>query len=184
MAGKLCIPNLEKYLEDEYIPDKGIGWFVPPALADSSATSYYAPGSSRSANASAEPRTNEYSELIAIKTSPENDGKIHDIISSSMKTAGIPAKSLSLASGVPQHIIEQVISKKEYRPSKNVLLSLCIGLRFSVEQAQELLSYEGHDFRRGSRFDLIVKYCLANEYFDFEGINGILSTYGEGHLGA
>ena len=101
-----------------------------------------------------------------------------------MKTAGIPAESLSLASGVPQHIIEQVISKKEYRPSKNVLLSLCIGLRFSVEQAQELLSYEGHDFRRGSRFDLIVKYCLANEYFDVEGINGILSTYGEGHLGA
>lgn len=184
MTDELCIQRLEKYLENEYLPDKGIGWFVPPALADSSHASYCIPGFSRNTSISAGPRSNEYSELIAIKTNPENDGKIHDIISSSMKSAGIAAEALSLVSGVPQHTIEQIISEKKYRPSKNALLSLCIGLRFSVEQAKELLSYEGHDFRRGSRFDLIVKYCLENEYFDVEGINKVLSRYGEGHLGA
>ena len=61
MAEKLCIPNLEEFLENEYLPDKGIGWFVPPALAESSAASYCAPGSTRSSDTSAEPRANEYS---------------------------------------------------------------------------------------------------------------------------
>lgn len=184
MAEKLCIPNLEEFLENEYLPDKGIGWFVPPALAESSAASYCAPGSSRSAGTSAEPRANEYSELVAKKSDPKNDGKIQNIISNSMKAAGIAAEALSLTSGVPQHTIEEIIYEKGYRPSKNTLLSLCIGLHLNAEQAQELLNYEGHDFRRGSRFDLIVKYCLDNEYFDVEGINEILSAYGEGHLGA
>lgn len=183
MLTEALLADIEAYLSDAYLPDKGIGWFVPPALTERSEATYAKPGEP-CADIPVGAKPNEYSTLVATKFDEKSKGRIKERVFACAERLGIDDAALSEASGVSPEVIARLRAEDDYRPSKNALLALSIGLHLSVEQAAELLAFEGHDFRRGSRFDLIVRYCLDNGLYELDAIDELMTRYGEAHLGA
>lgn len=183
MLDEQLLSDIETYLNENYLPDKGIGWFVPPALTEQSKTTYTRPGEIES-DMQIEGKPNEYSTLVSTKFDEQSKGQIKEKVCGYLEERGLSDEDLSAASGVSEDVIAQLKEKDDYRPSKNAVLALSVGLHLSVAQAEELLALEGHDLRKGSRFDLIITYCLNHEFYDVETINQLMQRYGEAHLGA
>lgn len=84
------------------------------------------------------------------------------------------------------HIDRKLFSKlrrKDYRPSKNTVLALIIGLRLNMDEAKELLSYAGFTFSPCEKTDLIVSFFLEKGKYNINDINEALYLYGERCLG-
>ena len=183
MLDENMLSDIESYLGDNYLPDKGIGWFVPPALTEQSKTTYANPGQADK-QIQVEGKPNEYSTLVSTKFDEQSKGQIKEKVCAYIEQSGLSDEELSQASGVSTEVIGMLKEKDDYRPSKNAVLALSVGLHLSVAQAEELLAFEGHDLRKGSRFDLIITYCLDHEFYELDTINQLMQRYGEAHLGA
>lgn len=82
------------------------------------------------------------------------------------------------------------LKKEGYRPSKNTVLALAIGLKLNLEETEDLLSRSGFGFSPVSKTDAIFQYCISKKDFYKKStiapiykLNDILVTYGEEALG-
>ena len=85
---------------------------------------------------------------------------------------------------VDRKLISKITAGSNYHPSKNTVLSLCIGLRLNVEESEKFLELAGFSFSNGSRYDLIIKYMLMKGIYDLDTINDMLYDYNEPCIGA
>lgn len=75
------------------------------------------------------------------------------------------------------------LRRKDYRPSKNTVLALIIGLKLDMEEAKELLSYAGFTFSPCEKTDIIVSFFIESRNYDIDTVNTALFHYGERCLG-
>ena len=66
-----------------------------------------------------------------------------------------------------------------YKPSRDTAIRCCVGLKLSYEEASELLKLAGYALSPGDSRDLVLRYCLENEIWDIDLINGLLGAWGE-----
>lgn len=85
---------------------------------------------------------------------------------------------------IDRKLISKITNRSNYHPSKNTMLALCIGLRLTINEAEEFVSLAGYSFSNTSKFDLIIQYMLINEIFDLYFINEMLEKYDQPLLGA
>lgn len=71
-----------------------------------------------------------------------------------------------------------------YKPSRNTVLAAIIGLRLSVEEAEQLMAAAGYGWNKGDRTDIIVRYFINKRIFDIDRVNMSLYDHGEKTLGA
>lgn len=71
----------------------------------------------------------------------------------------------------------KIMNEKDYRPSKNTVLSFAIALELSLEEAKRLLSTVGFALSRSSKFDIIIEFFLATENYDIFLINETLFKF-------
>jgi len=67
--------------------------------------------------------------------------------------------------------------------SKSTALALAIGLRLSVQEAQDLLARAGFAFSPCDKRDLIVRYFLENGDHDIARVNAALYDFDQSLLG-
>ncbi len=77
----------------------------------------------------------------------------------------------------------KIINDKNYKPSKNTVISFSIALKLSYDDAAQLLSSAGFCLSNGNRFDVIIKYFLLSRKYDIFAINETLFAFGEPCLG-
>lgn len=85
---------------------------------------------------------------------------------------------------VDRKLISKITSGKNYHPSKNTMLALCIGLRLNLQEGEAFLLLAGYSFSNTSKYDLIMKFMLQNEIYDLDIINEMLYLYEQPCLGA
>ncbi|MGM9970869.1 MAG: hypothetical protein ACI35W_00485 [Anaeroplasmataceae bacterium] len=73
---------------------------------------------------------------------------------------------------------------KNYTPSKNTAICLCIALEFNYETTVIMLRKLGYTFSTTSEFDLIVSYYIKNSIYDIDEINDYLDVKGHKILGS
>ena len=78
----------------------------------------------------------------------------------------------------------KIMNDKEYRPSKNTVLSFAIALKLSLDEAKTLLSTVGFTLSKSSKFDIIIEYFLLSGEYDVFTINETLFKFDQPCLGA
>ena len=82
------------------------------------------------------------------------------------------------ASTIYKHIMDRKAFSKMMNndtiPKKKTVMAFGLSLKLPLEQYQEFLASAGYCFMPSSKFDLIVKYCVMNNIYNFIEIDLIL----------
>ena len=91
----------------------------------------------------------------------------------------IAVPELCRRSGIDRKHFSKMKNNPNYRPAKNTVIALAVGLRLSFEEAEDFLKCAGYALSKSSRADLIAEYCLRNGIYDIDRINDLLFRYNE-----
>ena len=86
-------------------------------------------------------------------------------------------------SNIDRRLFSKIRSNSNYSPSKSTVLALTIGLKLSVQEAQDLLARAGYAFSPCDKRDLIVSYFLERGGHDIVKVNGALYDFDQLLLG-
>jgi hypothetical protein len=86
-------------------------------------------------------------------------------------------------SNIDRRLFSKIRSNAGYAPSKSTVLALTIGLRLSVQDAQDLLARAGFAFSPCDTRDLIVRYFLEKGDHDMARVNAALYEFDQSLLG-
>ena len=75
------------------------------------------------------------------------------------------------------------MNEKDYKPSKNTVISFAIALELSLKETKHLLSTVGFALSKSSKFDIIIEYFLLNEEYNIFTINETLFKFDQPCLG-
>lgn len=78
-----------------------------------------------------------------------------------------------------RRLFSKIRSNKNYRPSKNTVLSFCIGLKLNLDEATDLLYSAGYSLSSSCKLDVIMLYFIENEIYDLFQINEALEAFEE-----
>jgi hypothetical protein len=80
--------------------------------------------------------------------------------------------------GIDRRLFSKIRSDTMYAPSKKTVLSLCVALELSREDADLLLSSAGYSLSRASNFDLVIAFCIEKKEYNLHEINEVLDHFG------
>lgn len=69
--------------------------------------------------------------------------------------------------------------EKPYHPDERTVYKLSIGLKQTLDEAQELLLSAGYMFNNYQNISLIIKYCIENKIYDIDKVDEYLIMFGE-----
>ena len=81
--------------------------------------------------------------------------------------------------GIDRRHLSKIRSNKDYRPGKNTVISLCLALELTREEADALLESCGFSLSSSEIFDLIIAFCLERKIYDIDTVNLILDHYNQ-----
>lgn len=77
----------------------------------------------------------------------------------------------------------KILNEKNYKPSKNTVISFAIALELSLEETKDLLATVGFTLSKSSKFDIIIEYFLMTGEYDIFTINKTLFKFDQVCLG-
>ena len=84
---------------------------------------------------------------------------------------------------VDRKLFSKIRSNKDYKPKKNTAVAFALALRLNLDETKDFIGRAGYAFSPSSKFDLIVKYFIEHEVYDFMTINMALFEHNEPLLG-
>ena len=80
--------------------------------------------------------------------------------------------------GIDRRLFSKIRSNLAYTPAKKTIISLCMALELSREEADSLLSSAGYSLSRADDFDLAIAFCIEKQVYDLCSINEVLDHFG------
>lgn len=71
----------------------------------------------------------------------------------------------------------KIRSSDSYRPTKDTVILLCLSMKLSVEETQDLLSRAGFTLSRSFKQDIIAEYFLTKKIYDILLYKEVLSRH-------
>lgn len=78
---------------------------------------------------------------------------------------------------VDKRLFSKIRSDKDYHPSKNTVILLCLALELQLDTALDLLKKSGYTLSNSRKEDIIVKYFIENNDFNILKVNEALYDY-------
>ena len=153
---------------------------APDYLMDESAP--YSPGLENSIDSSPVSHASALTDTILPSPEPSSPAMASKDITSPDKAAR-PRRSLQRAN-IDRKLFSKIRCKADYTPSRKTAISLAVALELNLDEMTDLLRKAGIALSPGSKFDLIIRYCVENRIYDTMRINAILFDYDQPLLGA
>ena len=83
---------------------------------------------------------------------------------------------------ISRQLFSRIRSDANYRPAKETVLALAVGLQFDPEEARDLLERAGYALSRSSKRDIIVEYFLEKGIYNIMDINAALHEFDQALL--
>ena len=84
---------------------------------------------------------------------------------------------------IDRKLFSKIRCNPSYTPGRRTAIALAIALELNMDEMTDLLRRAGIALSPGSKFDLIIRYCVENRIYDTMKINAILFDYDQPLLG-
>ena len=84
---------------------------------------------------------------------------------------------------IDRKLFSKIRCNPHYIPRRKTIISLAVALELNIDEMTDLLLKAGIALSPGSKFDLIIRYCVENQIYDSMTINAILFDYDQPLLG-
>ena len=88
------------------------------------------------------------------------------------------------SANIDRKLFSKIRCNNDYKPSKETVLALAIGLKLSKDETNELLLSAGYILSPSILSDIIVLYFIENKLYDINNVNIALYEHGQKVLGA
>lgn len=76
--------------------------------------------------------------------------------------------------GVGRQTFSKIVTKTDNQVSKRIAMQLCVGLRLTVEESEDLLSKAGYSFSKSLIEDMAFRWCLEHSVYNILDVSAIL----------
>lgn len=97
---------------------------------------------------------------------------------------GLKDSDVYKQAGLTRQMFSKIRCKKDYAPTKAVMLSLAVGMHLSVEETEQLLASGNQLLSRSDTGDLIVRFFMEQGEYDLDLYNAYLFEYHQHLLGS
>ena len=84
---------------------------------------------------------------------------------------------------IDRKLFSKIRCNEDYIPKKQTVLAFVFALELNLDETVDLISRAGMALSPGSKFDLILSYCIENGIYDLFEVNSLLFEYGQPLLG-
>ena len=84
---------------------------------------------------------------------------------------------------IDRKLFSKIRCNPSYTPGRRTAIALAIALELNLDEMTDLLRKAGIALSPGSKFDLIIRYCVENRIYNIIEINAILFDYDQELLG-
>ena len=170
--------DIKDYLERKAARKHATCNYVP---RDADAELFYGKSQSRKENrksehAYREEKDQQLSEISYSAKIPsfEPDESFSECLARLIKEKDLSDPQVYKKANIDRKHFNHMINKKEYRPKKETVVALAIGMKLNKKETDMLLERAGFVLSGSSKFDLIISYCIRNGIYDIFEINEIL----------
>lgn len=85
--------------------------------------------------------------------------------------------------GIDRRLFSKIRSNPDYRPSKNTVIALALGLELRKKETDKLLSSAGYSLSDSETSDLVIQFCIERNIYDLHQVNYALDYFSQKPLG-
>ncbi|CAM3897956.1 hypothetical protein [Mesobacillus thioparans] len=85
--------------------------------------------------------------------------------------------------GIDRRLFSKIRSNPDYRPGKNTVIALALGLELSKKETDKLLSSAGYSLSDSETSDLVIQFCIERNIYDIHQVNYALDYFSQKPLG-
>lgn len=103
-----------------------------------------------------------------------------DFLLQLMRERHVNPSTLYKAAYIDRKLFSKIISVKDYKTSKKTVCALALALKLDAKTSKQLIKRAGYILTSGSKFDLIIRYCIENRIYDLQQAHWLLEKEGLG----
>ena len=90
---------------------------------------------------------------------------------------GLKDSQVYKRANIDRKLFSKIRCNPAYTPGRRTAIALAIALELNMDEMTDLLRRAGIALSPGSKFDLIIRYCVENGIYNIIEINAILFDY-------
>ena len=87
------------------------------------------------------------------------------------------------AAQIDRRLFSKIVSDSTYKPAKDTCIALCLALKLTLSEANDLLSRAGYTFSHSSKRDVILEYFFREGVYNITNVNEVLYRLDQKTLG-
>lgn len=106
-----------------------------------------------------------------------------EIMIEHIREKGFKDPEVYKAARIDRRLFSKIISDRWYKPSKDTVTAIVLGLRLDIDAAEDLYSRAGFTLSHSSKRDIVIEYFIIKKMYDLTVINAVLYELGERVIG-
>ena len=78
------------------------------------------------------------------------------------------------AAGLDRRLYSKIVSDRNYKPSKDTCIALCLALKLHKSEFDWLLAKAGYTLSDSIKRDIVIEFFVKQRFYDVNCINGVL----------
>lgn len=100
-----------------------------------------------------------------------------------IKEKGYKDPEVYKAAKIDRRLFSKIVSDAWYKPSKDTVTAIVMGLKLDIDEAEDLYSRAGFTLSHSVKRDIVIEYFILKRVYDLTVVNEVLYGLGERIVG-